>query len=94
MIYIPSTWSLIVQFFEKFVPRINYKNVIWIRPKIGVYKCTSDGSSKSTIGDSSGAFYIRDWEGTLVFAEIRRLKDGPSIVAEVNIVRAGILLEQ
>lgn len=39
---------------------------------------------------SSFTFYIRDWEGNVVVIEIRRLEDGPSLVAEAKAFRIGV----
>ncbi|XP_049352605.1 uncharacterized protein LOC125817063 [Solanum verrucosum] len=54
------------------------------------FKCNFDGASKGNPDPSSGPFCIRNREGNLIYAEVRRLFDGINLVAEVVALRLGL----
>jgi len=66
---IPNTWHLMVPFFTEYAPLIDCKMVYWRLPRLGSYKCNSDGAVKGVGGPSAGAFCIRNDEGNLIHAE-------------------------
>lgn len=44
---------------------IRYKEVYWVVPPPGWYKCNSDGAAKETPGDSSCGGVFRNFRGFL-----------------------------
>ncbi|PHT86634.1 hypothetical protein T459_08740 [Capsicum annuum] len=66
------------------------KVVIRKAPNIEIFKCNSDGASRSNSGPNSGAYCVRNENGNLIFAEGRRLEDGYNINAEVVAFRMGL----
>lgn len=87
---IPTSWSMMVKYFEEYTPSLNCKIVYRKPPAMGTYKCNLDGASKENPGPSSGAFCVRDGEGNLVYAECRRMEDGSNLMAEMTTLRFGL----
>lgn len=72
------------------MPRIQAKVIKWSAPGQGVYKCNIDGSSKGETGSSSIGFCVRNWEGTFISAETRKIEDCHSLSAEVRAIRIAL----
>ncbi|XP_059311946.1 putative ribonuclease H protein At1g65750 [Lycium ferocissimum] len=87
---VPKRWHHTVQFFEDYQPTIVYKVIRWMRPAAGWYKCNTDGAAKGNPGLSSAAFCIRNEEGDVVYAAVKKLQDGSNLVAEVEAIRMGL----
>ncbi|KAK4713391.1 hypothetical protein R3W88_019298 [Solanum pinnatisectum] len=62
--------------------KIYYQLVKWEKPKIGWFKCNTDGASRGNPGESSAAFCVRNWHGDLVYAGVRRLSNTTSMIVE------------
>lgn len=57
---------------------------------VETYKCNSNGAAKGNPDPSSGAFFVRNEEGNLVYVEARWFEDNYNLVAEILAVRHGL----
>lgn len=72
------------------MPTVKTKVVEWRKPMSGRYKCNCDGVSKGNSGPSASAFCVRNSEGNFMYAEITRLLDGNSLIAEAKALTTGL----
>ncbi|KAH0675427.1 hypothetical protein KY285_023228 [Solanum tuberosum] len=64
--------------------------VYWRLPRLGSYKCNSDGAVKGVGGPSVGAFCIRNDEGNLIHAESFGLGITSVLMSEAMALRRGL----
>lgn len=87
---IPNTWHLMVHFFTEYTPLIDCKMVYWRLPRLGSYKCNSDGAVKGVGGPSAGAYCIRNDEGQFIYAESFDLGVTSVLMSEAVALRRGL----
>ncbi|KAH0665136.1 hypothetical protein KY290_027423 [Solanum tuberosum] len=64
--------------------------VYWRLPRLGSYKCNSDGAVKGVGGPSAWAFCIRNDEGNLIHAESFGLRITSVLMSEAMALRRGL----
>lgn len=79
-----------VNFFEEYTLTAECKIVYWKLPVIGTFKCNSYRETKGKPGPSYSVFCIRNEHGDFMYAETRRVGDGPILVAETMALRMGL----
>ena len=79
---LPTAWPKILEFLEKYTPRIYYFPVKWRPPEGSILKCNTDGAYRGNPGRNTYSFCIRDCNGDLVYAQGEEIHEGTSIEAE------------
>ena len=57
---------------------------------MGCLKCNTDGCSKENLGLSALAFCIRNNEGDLVYAKVKKIGEVSAIASEIRAVEQGL----
>nr|XP_027109237.1 uncharacterized protein LOC113729105 [Coffea arabica] len=86
----PAAWVHFYAAISRWVPRMSYSIVRWLRPPSGVLKLNIDGCSKGNPGVSGGGGVIRDSGGKLLLAFACHLGQATSVQAEVRALLFGV----
>ncbi|XP_060170617.1 uncharacterized protein LOC132601555 [Lycium barbarum] len=86
----PKRRPFFVQYLENQRKTVVHKEVTWLPPEKGKYKCNTDGASRGNPGPSSAAFCIRDHNGDLVYVAGKILEDTTNVIAEAVAIEYGI----
>ncbi|XP_060194905.1 uncharacterized protein LOC132624092 [Lycium barbarum] len=88
---VPHDWPQLIKFLEGVRSTSSIRLVHWNYPRVGWFKCNTDGASRGNPGLSSVAFCIRDDRGDLVYASARQLQVTTNIVAEATVMRDAVI---
>ncbi|XP_060183374.1 uncharacterized protein LOC132613382 [Lycium barbarum] len=88
---LPDNWPQLVHVLEVHQPYITCTTVQWLVRPTGWFKCNTDGAYKSSTGQSSSAFCIRDSAGDLMFAWASTKAETSSLEAEAKAILEGDL---
>ncbi|XP_060183096.1 uncharacterized protein LOC132613054 [Lycium barbarum] len=89
LINIPFIWPDLIDFLENYNPSIICNIVHWKFPYNRWFKCNTDGASRGNPGPSSYNFFVRNWEGDLVYAQCAKIGDTTNVVAEARGILEG-----
>ncbi|XP_059315633.1 uncharacterized protein LOC132066321 [Lycium ferocissimum] len=88
---VPFLWPELVAFLEGYKPILITKTIYWRLPDERWYKCNIDRASKGNHGPSSYGFFVRDWQGNLIYAECKELGINSNVFAEARAMMKGLL---
>lgn len=63
---------------------------MWNPPNLDAFKCNADGDSKENPSPRSRAFFIRNGDGNLIYAKVRKLEYGTNLITKVVTLRLGL----
>lgn len=86
---LPTNWSNIIAYLEKYKPELYYLPVYW-KPQEGCLKCNTDGASRGNPGRSTYGFVLRNSTGELIYAQGEEIEEGSNLQAEAIAIREAL----
>lgn len=87
---VPTIWSEMVEYLERYKPKLYHLAVTWKPLAQGSLKCNTDGASKGNPGRSAYGFCLRNENGDLVYAQGEAIHKTTNIDAKAIAIREAI----